>query len=212
MAFVLTYDTLTTLIPSYLERTDSDIIDNIPTFILLAQTRISREAKSLGLEVYVQGVFTPGEFVIPKPAFWLNTLSFQYGSGTGFNTSVPMKLRTLEYARLFWTNPNKIAAPLYYSDYGYSNWLITPTPDQAYPFEIAYCGQLDPIDSTQQTNWLTQYAPELLIYASLLEAMIFIKNDERTQYFMNLYQQSLQNVMTESQSRLTDRAQDTSKG
>lgn len=212
MAYALTYNNLLALIPTYLERTDSAVIDSIPIFVVLAQRRISKDTKSLGLETYLQGSFVEGQSVIQKPTFWLNTLSWQYGSGTDFNTSTPLEMRLYEFNRFYWPDPTQLDPPKYYSDYDYNHWLVTPTPDQNYPFEIAFLGLATTIDETQQTNWVTDFAPELLIYGSLLEAQILLKNDERTTYFMNLYQNALQSLMRESKERLSDRTQDGGKG
>lgn len=212
MSFVLTYDSLISTIPQYLERNDADILNNLPVFIKLATDRLSTDLKILGLENYVQGSFSVGQSVYQKPVDWRNTLSITYGTGTGFNTSQLMELRSFEYLRKLWPDATQTSPPLYYADYGYSHWLIAPTPDQAYPFEIAYSCYLSPIDSTQQTNWATSYAPELYINAVMLEAMIFVKDDQRTQYFMNLYNTLKDSFLREQLSRLTDRSQDIAKG
>ena len=80
MAFELTYQTLYDTILSYLERDDLDVKDNIPVFIMLGQRRISKDSKTLGLEVYMTGNFTPGNGVLIKPARWRSTITFNVGS------------------------------------------------------------------------------------------------------------------------------------
>ena len=47
-AAVMTYDSLVADISSYLERTDQQTIDKIPTFIMLAEQVIAAEIKFLG--------------------------------------------------------------------------------------------------------------------------------------------------------------------
>lgn len=214
MAFALTYSTLTTNIMNYLERTDAATLDTIPMFILLAQDRINKECKTLGLEVYVTGIFTPSQSVIQKPAGWKNTLTFNIGSEPNAplaNTRNQLLQRSYEYCRLYWPDDTQTSIPLFFADYGYNNWLITPTPDQAYPFEIAYMSFVQPIDNTNQTNWLTQYAPEVLFYACMLEAMIYLKNDERIQYWQGFYQDALGKLDIEDKMRYTDRYSDREK-
>lgn len=205
MAFVLTYNNLLTLIPSYLERSDQDVIDNIPIFVELAQRRISKDVKQLGLTTYLVGAFTPSVGVYAKPAKWSNALSFNFGSGEGNNTITQLQLRPYEFCIEYWKDLSATDTPKYYADYGYSHWLIVPTPAVASPFEVAFMGMSSTIDETQQTNWVTQFAPEMLIYASLMEAQIYLKNDQRTAYFEDLYTKALQSLTSEDKARYTDR-------
>lgn len=219
MSFILTYSTLVTNIMNYLERTDQQTQSTIPMFILLAQDRIAKECKTLGLEKYITGTFTAGNSIVPKPAGWKNTLTFNIGTVVPQTPAPPtpqynriqIPQRSYEFCRMFWPNQSSTALPAYFCDYGYDNWLVVPTPDQAYPFEVAYMAFVQPIDSTNQTNWLTQYAPELLFYACMLEAMVYLKNDERMQVWQALYQDALSKVDSEDKARYTDRYSDRTK-
>jgi hypothetical protein len=92
--------------------------------------------------------------------------------------------------------------PRYFADYDYEHFFIAPTPDIAYPFELSYYERPTPLSPSMQTNWTTQYAPQLLLYASLLEAMPFLKTGERMAEFQALYDRALQGVMKEDQERV----------
>lgn len=84
-AIALTYASLLTLVPDYLERqTDESLIDFMPTAILFAQRRIAREVKVLGMQKYVVSTFSATNGVIDKPAGWLQTLSMNFGTGSGW--------------------------------------------------------------------------------------------------------------------------------
>jgi len=204
-SFDLTYQTLYNTILAYLERQDQDVKDNIPVFIALAQKRIAKDSKTLGLEVYISGNFTPGNPVLVKPGRWKNTRTFNYGTGSGFNFRNQLYLRSYEYCREYWPDDTQTGPPKYFSDYGYSNWLIVPTPDLAYPFEVAYFEFPQSVDQNNQTNWITDNAPELLIYACLLEAMPFVKDDPRVQVWKQYYTDALLAFNKEDVQRLTDR-------
>lgn len=211
MAFVLTYNNLVTNLLNYLERDDQATIDAIPTFILFAQTRIARDAKTLFLETYVTNLFTNGSNVLQKPANWLNTITFNVGNGTNNNTRNPVILRDYEWCRQYWPDDAATGLPKYYCDYGYNNWLIVPTPDQNYPFELAYEGLPTQLDINNQTNQLTQNAPELLFYACLREAYIFLKDIPNEQISEQLYGNALQAIQSESVFRQTDRYSERNK-
>jgi hypothetical protein len=94
--------------------------------------------------------------------------------------------------------------PEFYADVDYEHYLIVPTPDADYVGEILYYERPEPLSDTNQTNWITRYAPQLLLYATLLEAQPFLKNPERIAEFQGLYDRALQMVQTEDALRATD--------
>jgi hypothetical protein len=208
----MTYDSLVAEIKSYLDRTDASTTDRIPDFISQAEQRIARESKNLGIETYVVGTFIPSVSVYPKPARWRRNLSLNFGTGTPANTRNQLYLRKYEYLRQYWPDSTLTGTPKYYSDYGYNNFLIAPTPDSAYPFEYCYLQLPEPITSTNQTNWLTNYAPDVLLYACLLEAVPFLKNDERIPVWEKYYDRALSSLEAQNEMRLEDRASNARSG
>lgn len=205
MAFVLTYSTLINQIQNYAECTDAEFINTLDTFITLAQDRITKDAKTLGAELYVQSSFTPNVSVLQKPALWRNTITFNVGNGIDNNTRNQLELRSYEFCREYNRNDTVTGLPIYFCDYGYNNWLVTPTPDQAYPFEIAYLQEFAPLDITHQTNWLTQNAPQVLLYACMLEAMFYQKDQEQSAMWEDRYTKALGTLVVEDKNRITDR-------
>ena len=87
----------------------------------------------------------------------------------------------------------------------FRSWLVAPTPDTDYTFEVLYYERIQPLDSSNQTNWFTIYAPQALLYGSLLQAMPFLKNDERMPMWQQNYDLIMQTLMAEDKLRLADR-------
>ena len=201
-ASVMTYDSLTENIQSYLERTDAATLDKIPLFIMLAEQVIASEIKFLGNLTVNTSAMVIGQFTIDKPARWHKTVSMNVTVG---GVRQPVLLRKYEYLREYWPNQTATDTPLYYADYDYTHWLVAPTPDQAYSFEVLYYERVQPLDSTNQTNWFTIYAPQALLYGSLLQAMPFLKNDERTPMWQAQYSAIMQTLKAEDVSRIADR-------
>jgi hypothetical protein len=203
----MTYNSLIAQVANTLERADLTL--QIPNFISQAEQRISRESKTLGLEQYVSGAFTVGLQKIPKPARWRRTISFNYGTpSTEFMNQfdyTQLELRDYEYCRLYSPNASQTGKPVYYSDYGYSTFLVVPAPDFTYPFELAYLELPDPLTVTNQTNWLTDYAPDVLYYATLLEAVAFLKNEEKLTTWTTLYKAALSSLNQQDDMRVEDR-------
>lgn len=121
------------------------------------------------------------------------------------NNYTPILLRSYEYARSFWPNQAATAPPMFYADFGYYNWLISPTPDQFYPYVLGYLETPQVIDLTYQTNYLTQFMPEVLLKAVLLEAMLDLKNDERIPVVEAEYVKALSSWNAKDELRKVDR-------
>lgn len=193
MPVALTYTSLVTDLQNYLQRQDPLIQSMIPTFIMLAQQRIPRELKILGFREEVTGSFdgtAQSTGIMQKPSDWRKTISFYVGTGVSNNTHSPVYERTYEYIRTVYPDPTAQGQPRFYGDADYNHWLIGPSPDQAYPFKIPYYGTLTFLDETTSTNWLTINAPDLLLYACLMEAIPFVKTDERIPVWQSMYAQA----------------------
>lgn len=202
MAAVMTYNSLVADIASYLERTDTATIDKIPTFIMLAEQIIASQIKFLGNLTVNTSAMTQGDPVIVKPARWHKTVSMNITVG---NKRQPVFLRKYEYLREYWPEATQEDVPKFYCDYDYTHWLVAPTPDDAYGFEVIYYERVQPLDVSNQTNWFTQYAPQAILYGSLLQAMPFLKNDERLPMWQSIYQQAMDILTTEDKLRVADR-------
>jgi len=201
-----TSTTFTTLLEDarrYLERgftaeSDPIVYEQLPRLITLAQRRIARELKIQG---FIRAVSTPlsvGVAVYLKPDRWRDTVSMTVNGS-------PIFARAYEYLRSYWPNEAETAAPQFYADYDYQHWLITPTPAATDTLEILYYEQPRFLDNETQTNWLTEYAPDLLLYATLLEATPFLKNDERMQMWQTTYDRAAQALSGEDLKRILDR-------
>jgi hypothetical protein len=202
VAAVMTYDTLVENIQSYLERTDTATLDKIPLFIMLAEQVIASEIKFLGNLTVVEANMTASNPIINKPVRWHKTVSMNV---TIDGVKQPVLLRKYEYLREYWPDQSQTDVPKFYCDYDYENWLVAPTPTSNYDFEVLYYERVQPLDSSNQTNWFTQYAPQALLYGCLLQAMPFLKNDERTPIWQAQYQAIMQTLKAEDIQRIGDR-------
>lgn len=201
-AAVMTYDSLVSDISSYLERTDAATLAKIPTFIMLAEQVIASQIKFLGNLTPMTSTMTASQPIIDKPARWHKTVSMNV---TVAGEKRPVLLRKYEYLREFWPNPTDTDVPQYYADYDYTHWLVAPTPDDDYAFEVLYYERIQPLDSSNQTNWFTIYAPQALLYGTLLQAMPFLKNDERIPMWQAQYDLIMQTLKQEDIQRIGDR-------
>jgi hypothetical protein len=209
MPAAMTYTSLKSDIRNYLERggiTDPIVYEQIPRLITLAERRIARELKIQGFQTVVVTSMQANLAVYPKPDRWRETISINYGAGVGNNTRTPIFPRAYEYLRSYWPNETETSAPEFYADYDYRHWLFAPTPDAAYPLEILYYELPPLLDDANETNWLTEFAPNVLLYASLVEATPFVKDDQRVQLWQGYYDRAISALNGEDLQKILDRS------
>jgi hypothetical protein len=211
MATTMTFTTLQQDVRRYLERgttyaSDPVVFEQIPRLINLAERRIARELKIQGFINVVSGTLQAGVAVYDKPDRWRDTVSINIGTGTNNNTRKVLLSRAYEYMLSYWPDRTATAQPIFYSDYDYSHWLISPTPNADYPFEVLYYELPPLLDDAVQTNWLSEYAPQLLLYGTLLEATPFLKNDERIPVWQNMYDRAAAMLNGEDLAKILDRS------
>jgi hypothetical protein len=207
MAYTMTFDSLKVDLRRYLERgftlaDDPYVYEQLPRLINMAERRIARDLKIQGFIVAVTTSLANGVSTYQKPNRWRDTISMTVSSGTSMT---PVFTRSYEYCRNYWPDETQTGQPEFYADYDYTHWLIVPTPDAAYDLEVLYYELPALLDEAQQTNWLTEYAPNLLLYGALLEATPFLKNDERITTWQNFYQAAANALNQEDLKKITDR-------
>ena len=200
-SWVMTYDSLTSTVLQYLERNDAAVVNAIPTFITLAEFEIAEQVKTLGQLQIASSSMTIADPVLQKPARWRKTVSMNVLIGT---EKRPILLRKYEYLKNYWPDATQTGIPLFYADTNWDHWYLAPTPGDDYTFEVLYYERIAPLSSANQTNWLTQNAPNAMLFGTLLQAMPFLKNDQR-QIFQQKYTEAMQALKAEDIARVGDR-------
>lgn len=211
MPAALTYALLLTDLRRYLERgfteaDDPNVFSQLPRLVTLAERRCARELKVLGFQSVVTAAMQADLAVYAKPDRWRATVSINFGTGTGNNTRNPLFPRSYEYVIAYWPDRTATGTPEVYADYDYQHWVFAPTPSAAFPFEVLFYEQPAFLDDAVSSNWLTDFAPELLLYAGLLEATPFLKNDERIATWQTFYDRAASATNGEELQKILDRA------
>ena len=202
LAEAMTYNSLVSDTEVYADRHDSQFVDQIPRFVMLAENRLASEGRGLGNLKAVVDTFVAGNPVVAKPQRWRETISWNFGLTNSADALRNFLLpREYGFCRVY-APPGTLGSPKYYADYDANNWLVVLTPLLAYPFELLYYERWEPLDATHQTNWLTINAPQLLLYATLLEAAPFLKNyKEQAQTWQAAYDRSMAIVFGREEGR-----------
>lgn len=200
----MNYTTLTNQIKNYANRTDTFFVNSIPDFINQGINRIYYEAKDIGFEKTTPASnFNIGQPLVQKPLDWRETISFSFvvpGTPAEVNFLLP---RSYEFCISYSPDGTAQDQPKFYSDRGYDNFYITPTPNLAYQYQLNYLAT--PLFNAQNpTNFLTDRYPNLLLYSCLMEIIPYLRDDERVPTIKQYYNDTLQTVNNNAKGRKTD--------
>ena len=200
MAESMTYDSLVQDVIYYSERDDQPFLNQIPRFIMLAENRMAMEVRGLGYFRIVATNLVPTSPYLVKPTRWRETAGMYIITPQGQIKF--LKQRSLTFIATYWPDVTMTGEPEYYSDADYEHWAFAPVPNAAYVTQIGYFERPTPLSSADQTSWTTQYFPQGLLYATLMEAQPFLKRPERTQEFQALYDRAVASHQNEVNRRL----------
>jgi hypothetical protein len=193
----MNYDSLVLNVQQYMERNDPDFIAQIPNLIALAESSIAAELKTYLQLIVVETSLAQGQTVLNKPSRWRKTVSMK-------TNGKPVLLRGQDYIAQYLSESDP-ALPKYYADYDYSNWNFAPVPDQAYPVEIIYYAEIQPLDASNQQNLWTAIAPQAMLYGTLLQAQGYLKALDKLPVWKSYYTDAIAALKKEDNSRRIDR-------
>ena len=196
-AYQQTYDNLIQDVINYMERNDDQFVAQIPSLIGLAESAIAAELKTYLQLTVVETNLAQNQVVLQKPARWRKTVSMKVNGQ-------PILMRGQDYIAMYQSESTP-AQPLYYGEYDYNNWAFAPAPDQAYPVEIIYYSEIQPLDDTNQQNLFTRECPQAMLFGTLLQAQGYLKALDKLPVWKQYYDDSLAALKKEDNARRIDR-------
>jgi hypothetical protein len=197
MAF--TYAQLKTAIQDYTENTETSFVTNLPTFIRAAEDRIF---KLVDLEVFrknATSALTQSDPYLSVPSDYLASFSL---SVTNSSSKEFLLQKDVNFVHEYNPNSATTGTPKYYAFFDADNFIVAPTPDSNYSVELHYYYRPASLTagSDSGTTWLSDNAPNALLYGSLVEAYIYMKGE---QDMLQMYEKQF----TEAMSRIKDLAE-----
>lgn len=197
----MNYNELVTNIRNYTE-VDSNVFSDsvINTFITMAENRILRDIDLDNFKVEATGVTTSGNKFLTAPS---NILTHRYImlTDSGGN-QVFLDFRDTSFMKEYWPDGSSTEQPKYYSVWDDNTFYLAPTPDDNYVVELGYIYRPAQLSSINTTTWISNNAPEALLYACLIQAYSYTKGPlDMLQYFESSYRQAIQGLGTEQQGR-----------
>lgn len=181
MTQITDYTSLQAAVTEYLARDqDTTLIARIPTFVQLAEAKFNRQLFVRQMEQRASALVDLGsnepEF-ISLPSDFQSMRRVRLSNVTG-KPCLEFKSGTQMDEYRFATS-DVAARPCYFTVFG-GELELAPTPDAAYAIEMVYRQTIPPLASNGG-NWLLTMAPDVYLYAALLESAPYIKEDARIQ-------------------------------
>ena len=182
-----TYDTLKTAIQDYSESAETTFVTNLPLFIKEAEERILKTVELPVFRKNVTGTASSDDTYLGAPSDFLAPLSLAVISNSVYTY---LWLKHVSFIRDYTPNPSTTGAPLYYAQFDDDTFILAPTPDADYTFELHY--KYRPASLTagasDGTTWLSTNAPDAMLYGSLVEAANFLKSPEESAMYEQRFQ------------------------
>tara|TARA_R110002012_G_scaffold291751_1_gene486378 strand:- start:2105 stop:2752 length:648 start_codon:yes stop_codon:yes gene_type:complete len=180
-----TYTELQDAVKDFTENEETSFVTNLPVFIRGAEDRIFT---LVDLELFRKNAtsqLTASDPYLNVPNDYLSPFSFQV---TTANYKEFLDIKDVNFIQRYSIDYGSNAVPKYYGIFDIDNFIVGPTPDQAYTVELHYYYRPASITAGAGTGntWLSTNAPNALLYGSLVEAYTYMKGE---QDMMQLYEQ-----------------------
>ncbi len=211
-----TYDNLVTDIRNYTE-VDSNVLTAAICNRIIedAEFKILRDIPLDAYKKQSTGNLVTGQNTINVPAKTLFVKGVQVydstSAATGSNTYLEKKDETYLQEYIPSTESSKRGKPKYYAMFGGATGttdttsgrlFLAPAPDSTYVFKIHYEAIPDGLSSSNTTTYVSQYFPNGLLYACLVEAYGFLKGPiDMLTLYENKYKQEVEKFAAEQLGR-----------
>jgi len=193
-----TFTTLKSAIEDYTQNTETSFVSNLPTFIVQAEDRIIKSVELPNFRKNVTGTFTASNQYLSTPSDYLYPYSLAVLDS---DSNYSYLLNTdVSFMREAYPLVSTTGTPKHYAQFDDTTFIVGPTPNSNFTTELHYFYIPQSItESSDGTTWLGTNAPEVLLYASLLEAYTFMKGEpDLMMNYEKRFQEALQRLTLES--------------
>ena len=193
--------TLTTAIQDYTDNSETTFVNNIPNFIKASEEKI---LKSVDLDYFrknVTSALTSSDEFLTVPSDYLASFSLQI---TTSGSESFLLQKDVNFLREYTPASTTTGLPKYYARFDEDNFIVAPTPNSNYTFQLNYYHRPASITAGADsgTTWMSTNVPFALLYGSLVEAYTFMKGEpDVIQNYNGLFTQYLERVKDLGEAR-----------
>jgi hypothetical protein len=193
-----TYATLVADVKDYMEDDGTEFSDAVDGFIDVAELKLSRDLAVPAFRKRQTSALTQSDPFLTLPT---DLITLEYLQTVSSNVRSNLLLKSDEFMQEYWPNRTSTGTPKYYGYFDNSTIYVAPTPSANTSVEISYRRRLPALSSSATSNWLSTDAYDALLYACLIEASTYNRNDKTLGYYTQLYQKAVQDVNKEGVNR-----------
>lgn len=182
MATITTFSTLKTAVADWLDRDDMSTSGGpIDVMIELAEDQIYRDLRLRFMESSTAPAISSG--VVPIPSDFL-----ELKNASAENNGASTRLTPKGSDWIYDSYPTRSAdgIPKFIAQEG-DNFIFGPYPDSGYTVNLHYYARPTALSTSNETNWLTTNASDVLLNGALLQSIGYLGADERAAYWQSSY-------------------------
>ena len=191
MSFTLA--TLKSTVQDYCETAETTFVADLDTFIKESGERILKNVELPVFRKNVTGSAASSNTYLSTPTDFLAPYSLAVISSSVYSY---LLFKHVSFIRDFTPNPATTGTPKYYALFDDNTFMLAPTPDQNYSFELHYKYRPASLTTTSgsETTWLSDNAPDALLYGTLVEAATFLKIPEEVVQYEQRFVQAINSL------------------
>ena len=185
---ISTYTELKSAVADWLNR--DDLTSVIPTFIALAESNMERTLRTRNMLVRSNATIDTQYSAVPADFLEIRSMKI-----TSSSPSTPMIFKSIEQMDDLDATTTASGIPKYFSVVG-GQIRVHPTPNTGHTAELGYYAKLSKLSDSVSSNWILTSHPDAYLYGALIQAAPYLKEDERTGIWTQLYASAIEAIKT----------------
>ena len=160
-----------------MEDSGTTFANNLDNFIKVTEEDILKNVELNYYKKNVTGTASSGNAYLGMPSDFLSAFSLAVISSSVYTY---LLLKPPSFIRDYTPNASTTGTPKYYADFDNDTFILAPTPDADYSFELHYFYRPNSLTAgaSDGTTYLSINAPNVLLSGCLLQAALFMKLDQ----------------------------------
>ena len=193
----------TYLVNDILETTEngsSEFLSSVPKMVNKAELRLTKDLDDYGLVAYTSVAVSSGKNIVNLPQGTRILKNFNIVSG---GTKINLLQRTDEFINDYWPVSASTGTPEYYARRNNTTVIVAPTPVSTISGQVVHISRPVTLASATPNNYFSDFCYDALYNASMVEALLYMKNYEPMSIYETRYKEALAALL--NQSRRTRR-------
>lgn len=187
---ISSFTTLKNAVADWLDR--DDLGTAVDDMIGLAEADIYRELRIRAMETALSDTIASGVIAVPSSYKELRYAYVNTNPVTNLESQSPDWIHANYPTRSADGVPKYIARDV-------DSFIFGPYPDSTYTIKGTYYASLTALSTSNESNWFTSNAPDLLLYGTLLHSAPYVGDDPRVPLWLAAYEAAKERVKLEDQ-------------